>query len=203
MKQLVVAQRHRVGEALRHSVRGGRVNKRIALAGTLALWMAGPVTAQALIFVSGPNYEGAIMPAGDVGVKWKTFPDAMPVGTPIAWVPAAQDIEVTERELALFVARVAVDPAQFVDLIPESERRWTIRGAKDMPRLLKDLKRHYYGFQYGEVRMVLIQFMNDDPQHMWRTGAVTFSDGGCSHSHFQFNLTARRFVGFMCGADFV
>jgi hypothetical protein len=176
------------------------------LAGTTAL-LSGGANAQnerGFVIVAGTGYEGAIIPDSTSGfalARSRFSNVAMPSGLPSTWTPTSQDIEVVERELTRFADRMAADPPQFVALIPESERSWTLRGVKTLPGYLRDLKRHYRGFQLGDVRMVLVQFMTDSPTHWWRRSEVEGADGGCSWSYLLFNVTGGQVVAFRCGAE--
>lgn len=160
-----------------------------------------------LPIVSGPGYEGAIIPASSPSHSM-FFIGLMESGMSradtdrfTAWTPTPSDIALVERHVAAFVALAATASSPVIEGLSAMNRRSVLAGLPWLAANIQTLKRNYYGIKEGDVRRILVRGFLDRSDR-WRSQAMfLMSDGGCANVWFDVNLDEQRVIGITCGAS--
>jgi hypothetical protein len=145
--------------------------------------------------VKGTGYEGAIIPADLVPVRYTDR-----AGT-AAWTPTIQHVADFERALQMFLRSAATHP-EVKPRIGSIEQDF-IPDATDIGRLLArlpDMLRQYIGLEScGHQRMVVFAFPRDSDWSDWRERVIDGGfDNGCGVWYAGFDLERHTVTSFNC-----
>ena len=148
--------------------------------------------------VSGPGFEGAIIPASQASKSWMR-------DNGVEWTPTAADVRESERALLQYLQQGAQSPERANPPIivgPTTPPR-DVLELRALINSLPNMRRQYLGIGAGRSRQVMvIGFPKSDDFKEWDQKIIQlWLDVGCAIWFARFDLTCRRIISFNCSGS--